>query len=483
MNDAASPATLGARAARGTAYLFAGQLGSQILRLGSNLILTRLLIPEAFGLMAIVLAVTTGLQLISDVGIWTSIVRSPRGDERDYQDTAWTLSLLRGVGLFAIGCAAAWPASLFYGRAELLWLLPIVTFQAVVGGIESTKSAVANRNLEVGRLITMEVVSQAVALCVSLPVAWYTRSVVALVAASMAAVVTRTLMSHFFIPGPRNRLRWEPSSLKEILSFGSWIFVSTLLFFAGTRWDVFALGRLEGMTLLGVYGLAQMITAVPSQIGERVTGFVLMPALAERFRAAPAELANDVKTARGILLPAAAVLFLGAAMTAPAFFHALYLDAYRDAGWMTQLLVLAAWCAFLQESSTRALQALGDSRSMAAANLVRLLVTIAGTAVGFELASLVGFIIGGAFGSLAGALFVNYALWKHGVNVMLLDLAATAVFIVIGLVGCGVPHLLADVVGVRAEYLTLGSVVVILGPIAAVVALRTRAAIRRSRSA
>lgn len=474
---------LGKRAVRGTAFSLGGQLVSQVLRLASNLLLTRLLDPDAFGLMAIVLAVTTGLQLISDVGIWQAIVRSPRGDEPDFQNTAWTLTALRGIGLFAIGCLVAWPAAEFYGRAELLWLLPLCTFQAFIQGLESTKMALAVRKLMVGRVIIIDIATQVVALSVSLPVGYLTRSVLALVVASLVSVLVRTLLSHLFVPGARNRLRWDKSALQEIFSFGGWIFVSTLLYFVGTRWDVFALGKLESMAVVGVYGLAQMITQVPVVMGEKVAGFVLMPALAERFRDAPHELAGDVRRARLILYPAAAILFLGAAMTAPAFFDLLYRDVYADAGWMTQLLVLVGWCSFLQDSSSRAVLALGDSRSLAVANAVRLIATIALTSLGFQLGdhgmhALIGFMLGNACGSLVGAIGISIALGRHGVPVLGLDLAATAAFVVLGVIGCGLPHVFAPLVGVRASLLSLVSVVVILGPLAAVVAVRTRHALR-----
>ena len=57
------------------------------MRLISNLILTRLLVPELFGLMALVNTFIQGLFLFSDVGIATSIIRSPRGDDPVFLNT------------------------------------------------------------------------------------------------------------------------------------------------------------------------------------------------------------------------------------------------------------------------------------------------------------------------------------------------------------------------------------------------------------
>jgi hypothetical protein len=83
-----------------------------------NLILTRLLFPEAFGLMALVQVFLSGLQMFSDIGIQTSVIRSKRGEDPAFLDTAWTVQVLRG-GLLWLGCLGiAGPAAAFYEEAN-----------------------------------------------------------------------------------------------------------------------------------------------------------------------------------------------------------------------------------------------------------------------------------------------------------------------------------------------------------------------------
>jgi O-antigen/teichoic acid export membrane protein len=488
---ATSAKALGSRAVRGTALSLAGQLASQIIRLGSNLILTRLLDPDAFGLMAIVLSVTTGLSLVSDVGVWQAIVRSPHGDDEEFLDSAWTFHAVRGIGLFMIGLALAYPASRFYGRAELFWLLPLASFSAVLQGVESTKTAQESRHLRLGKITVMELVTQVVGLAFSITLGVVYRSVVALVVASLASSLLRTLMSHFFLPGRLNRVRWDKRSLDEIFRFGRFIFLSTIFYFIGTRYDVFALGRLEGMTVIGVYWQAVNITNVPAQMGERVTYSVLMPALSERFRESPARFAADVRRARLILLPAAAVLFLGAAMTAPAFFKLVYRDVYVDAGWMVQLLVLNAWCMFLQESNARALMTFGDTAPLAVSNGVRVAISVVATLLGFHFGGqldanygpLIGFMLGNALGAFFGNLTMATGLARRGADVRLIDVVATGAFVAVAVVGCGVPILVERAThAAPAAYTTLISVVVLLGPSALWVARRTRDALREQKA-
>ena len=54
-----------------------------VLKFASSIIMTRQLLPEAFGLMNLVTAVLLGLHMFSDVGISTAVIQSPRGDDPD----------------------------------------------------------------------------------------------------------------------------------------------------------------------------------------------------------------------------------------------------------------------------------------------------------------------------------------------------------------------------------------------------------------
>ena len=72
---------LRARALRGSVLTVGGFGASQIFRLASNLILTRLLFPEAFGMMALIMVFLQGLAMFSDVGTGPAIMQSKRGDD------------------------------------------------------------------------------------------------------------------------------------------------------------------------------------------------------------------------------------------------------------------------------------------------------------------------------------------------------------------------------------------------------------------
>src|SRR4051812_45253512 len=87
----------------------------QVLRFGFNLVLTRLVAPQVFGVMAMVTLCVQALHMFSDLGIRQCVVHHARGDDPDFLNTAWTLQILRGLLLWGLSAALAAPVAAFYG--------------------------------------------------------------------------------------------------------------------------------------------------------------------------------------------------------------------------------------------------------------------------------------------------------------------------------------------------------------------------------
>src|SRR5213593_469813 len=89
--------TLRSRLVGATLWIILGTVSQHLLRLVSNLIVTRLLAPDMFGVMAVATTVPVIMALLSDIGLTPNIVRSPWGDDPVFLDTAWTVSIVRGL--------------------------------------------------------------------------------------------------------------------------------------------------------------------------------------------------------------------------------------------------------------------------------------------------------------------------------------------------------------------------------------------------
>ena len=113
--DVSASASLRNRALKAGSWNLVSLVASQVMRLGGNLIMARLLLPEMFGVMVIATTVSVLLHLLSDVGLRQNIIQSHRGDDPEFLNTAWTVQIIRGFVLFALTlllAAASWFAQL-----------------------------------------------------------------------------------------------------------------------------------------------------------------------------------------------------------------------------------------------------------------------------------------------------------------------------------------------------------------------------------
>src|SRR4051812_42517103 len=84
---------------RAGSWTVGGHFLSQCLRLAGNIILTRMLAPEAFGIMALASVMWVGIAMLSDMGLQQIIVRSPNGEQAIFANTVWSLQVLHGTAI------------------------------------------------------------------------------------------------------------------------------------------------------------------------------------------------------------------------------------------------------------------------------------------------------------------------------------------------------------------------------------------------
>src|SRR5690606_1257429 len=179
------------QAIRGSFWTLGGYGSGQLIRLVNHLVLAWLLAPEIFGLMALVKVVQQGLNMFSDIGIGPSIIQNPRGNEPNFLNTAWTIQVIRGFVLWICACLVAWPFAALFARNDpaawqLMYLLPVVGFGAVLNGFNSTALATLNKELRLGRITVLEITSQIVSLTVMVTWAIISPTVWAMVAGGLA---------------------------------------------------------------------------------------------------------------------------------------------------------------------------------------------------------------------------------------------------------------------------------------------------------
>lgn len=384
---------LRSRALRGTAITLGGTGGQQALRLLSNLVLTRLLFPEAFGLMALIQTFMIGLAMFSDLGIGPAIIQSDRGEDPDFLNTAWVMQILRGICLWLVACGLAWPLAVFYDEPQILALLPVVGLNALIVGFGTTKLAVTSRRIDLGRQTAIGLGSQLIGLVVMIGLALIWPSVWALVIGGLIGSVVSVWLNHLLLPGMTNRLRWDPTAARELMGFGKFIFLSTIAGFFVNQGDKLVLGRLVSLTDLGIYNIAFGLAAFPGAIGNMLAQRILFPLYREIRPSQGSHNLHKIRRARNLLTGSLIGVNGLLALTANLLVVILYDPRYAPAGPMLVIFALAALPNALIVGNSQLLLAEGNSKDFSKLVIIMGVLNFVYMFAGFWLLGMMGILL------------------------------------------------------------------------------------------
>lgn len=253
------------------------------LKFVSNILLTRLLTPDMFGIAAIGNTLFSGITMLSDFGIQQNIVRSSRNDDHYYQ-TAWTIQLLRGLVLTLIIVLLAKPFAWFYEVDGLSTFLLIIAVSNLAMGLNNIESLRDYRHAILRKVAIIDIMGAMFGIGIMILWAWFSPSYVALAVGALASTSLFSVGTYVAFPRHNCRLRIEKEALADLLGFGKWVLVSTVLAFATMQMDRMALGKLVSMHILGLYSLAWMWASMPNQILEQWAHRVFFPLVSQYIR-------------------------------------------------------------------------------------------------------------------------------------------------------------------------------------------------------
>ena len=330
--------TTKARAVRGSLWTVMGHASSQGFRLLSNLILTRLLFPEVFGVMAIAQVIITGLIMFSDVGIIPSIVRSKNVEERRFVDTAWTIQVIRNAVLWLITLAISVPVANFYHRPELSYLIPLAAISLLINGLFPIKVILASRSMNLFKVTAFQIAGQLSGATLSILLAIYYKNALVFVAGTVIAELVRLILYRRYLTGNNNTFDWHKPAVAELIGFGKWIFLSSGCAFIAKNANVFILGKYLAPDTFGIYTVALVLALLPLTVCNMLNGKVLLPLFSELGRqdASP----QAIQRARYLVLGVAAAVTALLMLISPLFFSLLYDERYSDAGYISLAILI-----------------------------------------------------------------------------------------------------------------------------------------------
>jgi O-antigen/teichoic acid export membrane protein len=422
--------SLRSKALTGTAWTIGSYAGATSLRLISNIILSRLLVPQYFGLMTLLNTTIAGLILFSDLGLTPNVVRSSRGDEESFLNTAWTMQVLRGTTLWIICLIMSRPFAAFYGQPQLRIMVPVIGLSLVINSFNSSSLATLARHMAVRQLALMELSIQVVQLVFTIGWALIDRSVWALIAGRLFSDVVRLVVSHRMIRGRRTSFHWDKDAARELFAFGRWVFFSTALTFVASQSDRMILGKLVSLRTLGLYGIAFALSDIPRQVILSFCSNIIFPFVSKLAHLPRAEFFGLVLKYRQSVLLAAAGLLAMVVTTGDLFIVHVYDSRYHAAAWIVPILALGLWHTLLYATTNYCLWAVGKPHYVVTGYLCSAIAILVFIPIAFHQWGLLGAVWTVALSDLPVYFIILYGLGREGMYPVMQDLKMTLVFLV-----------------------------------------------------
>ena len=245
------------RAARGLTWTLIDTWGTQILGLIVFAILTNLLLPDQFGLVALAAVFVSFAQLFVDQGLGDALIQR-KSVSRSQIDTAFWVALGTGTLLTALGIVLAGPISTLLNQPDLAPILQVLSFVFVLVALSSIQTALLRREMRFRGLAIRRLAAVAVGGTVGVVMAMSNFGAWALVGQQLAAAAT-TVVTLWSVSPWRPGLQVERADFRALFAFGINVVGSDILTFLSRNVDRLLIGAILGTTQLGFYAVAYRI--------------------------------------------------------------------------------------------------------------------------------------------------------------------------------------------------------------------------------
>ena len=245
------------RFAWGAGWLYAYRWGERLLDFVAIVVLARILSPDDFGLVAIAASFVTIVEGLAAFDVNKALIRS-RDEDRALYDSAWTLSLLRGL-LAALVMVSIAP---FLSDGRIAAVLFALALSPILTGLSNPRFVVFERDLVYSRLAVLTLGAKAGSFCVTVVVAILTRSYWALVLGMLVGSLISLVLSYLLRP---YRPRVSFARFADIFGFSGWLSLTTIVTTLSMETDKLIVGRLLGVAEAGLYFMTQRLGVLPTR--------------------------------------------------------------------------------------------------------------------------------------------------------------------------------------------------------------------------
>ncbi len=353
---AAARGSLGARAAKGVLWTALGNWGNQIATFVVFVTLSRILVPEAFGLIAYASVFVGLVQLIANQGMLDALVQRPSLD-REHLDTAFWTGLGVGVAAMALMMGLAYPIGLAVGEPKLPLVIVGLALSIPIGSTNLVQRALMTRDLAFRSITIRTLVATGVGSVAGIAAAVAGLGVWSLVVQNLANVVAGAV-TLWALTSWRPRFGFSRSHFHDLFGYGIHVVAFKILNYFSRRGDDFLIGSFLGAASLGLYAIAYRMLTMIIDLTTNLIDSVAFPVYS-RLQDEHHRLREAYYRTSGFVALVSFPVFAGILVLSPEIVEVFFGQKWKDSAPVMQVLALAGVVQAVNYLNSTMLKALG----------------------------------------------------------------------------------------------------------------------------
>ena len=256
-------------------------------------------------------------------------------------------------------------------------LVPLMSILFVLSGLQAPSRVLMMKSGEVKAFALSDIFLATGSVIINVSLAFYMPTIWALFVALILTTSLQTIVTFYLMPRGILRLQLDRECVGQIVSFGKWVFVSSLIYFLAMNYDRLYFAKAVPFAVLGIYGVARTFSDAAGQLVQRIGDMLIYPKIAATQQDGAALRAMLAPMRVRMLLVIAAGLAIVIALS-DQIIILLYDQRYHAAAFMLPILLTSIWFSILATIGDSVLMGTRRPAHTARANFAKFAFTCAG---------------------------------------------------------------------------------------------------------
>lgn len=298
-------------AVKGISWVLGLNLSAKLVSFLRTIFLARLLTPAEFGIYGIGLLVLSLLETLTETGVNIFLVQQ-KEDLKKWIDSAWIVSIGRGISIFLFMLFSSSLIAKFFRSENAVHILLLFSLVPLVRGFINPSVVKFQKELNFGKEFAFRIAIIMTDTIIAITLAFYTHMVISLVIGVLSGAILELILS-FMLIEPKPTFKINKDYIKKVFYHGKWITLSGIFNYLYSNLDNIVVGRLLGVSSLGLYEMAYNISRIPitgvSDVISKVT-FPVYTLIAEDKKRLKRAFIRSTLLVCFIIIPFGAIIFL-----------------------------------------------------------------------------------------------------------------------------------------------------------------------------